>query len=471
MNRAGTTVLVRGGTVVSAEGMYAADVLVRSQSVAAVGRDLDVSADKEIDARGCLVLPGGIDAHTHMDFAPGAFRTSDTFTSGTAAAALGGTTCILDFALQQPGRPLVAGLEDRLLDLRRHPPLTDVGLHLIVRERPDGDLEGQIREVLAAGACDFKLYLAHRAVMIDDEFAYELMRLFAKLGVMPLVHAENGHVVHSRREHLAAEGRTLPRHHAESRPVPVELDAVVRVIQMCRMTGSEAYLVHLSSAEAVSAVARARAAGVRVHGETCMQYLTMDESDLGADDAWQIIFSPPPRGVQDRAALWAGLASGAVATVASDHSPYLKAEKGAGLHADFRTVPNGIAGVQERLPLLYEQGVVSGRLSWPRLVDVFSATPARLFGLPSKGAIVPGADADIVVFDPTQRVTLGVDWSESLSDFSAYEGITCSGSPKDVLVRGHVVVRDGALSRAAGVGRFVPRSRRNPANEGVNRDA
>ena len=208
-----------------------------------------------------------------------------------------------------------------------------------------------------------------------------------------------------------------------------------------------------------------------VHGETCMQYLMMDESDLGGDDAWQIIFSPPPRAARDRAALWAGLASGAVATVASDHSPYLKAEKGGGLHADFRTVPNGIAGVQERLPLLYERGVVAGRLSWPRLVDVFSATPARLFGLPSKGAIVPGADADIVVFDPTQRVRLGVDWSASLSDFSAYEGVTCSGSPKDVLVRGHVVVRDGALSSAAGVGRFVPRSRRNPANEGANRDA
>lgn len=366
----------------------------------------------------------------------------------------------MDFALQRPGERLVAGIEERLLDLRRHPPRTDVGLHLIIKDRPVGNLEEQIREVLAAGVCDFKLYLAHRAVMIDDEFAYELMRIFARLNVMPLVHAENGQVVHSRREHLAADGRTLPRHHAESRPVPVELDAVVRTIQLCRMTGSEAYLVHLSSAEAVAAVAQARAGGVPVHGETCMQYLTLDESALStADDAWQLIFSPPPREARDREVLWAGLASGALATIASDHSPYMKQEKGAGTHADFRTVPNGIAGVQERLPLLYERGVAAGRIGWSRLVDVFSATPARLFGLPTKGAIVPGADADIVVFDPTQQVTLGVDWSASLSDFSAYEGITCSGTPKDVLVRGQVVVRDGVISGDGGTGRFVRRSR------------
>ena len=460
MGQGDVSVLIKGGKVVSAETTYAADVLVTGGNIRAVGRDLDVNVDEVIDARGCLVLPGGIDAHTHMDFAPGPFRTSDDFASGTAAAVLGGTTCVLDFAVQHPDERLVAGVEERLLDLRRHPPLADVGLHLIVKERPRGNWEAEVREVMAAGVCDFKLYLAHRAVMIDDEFAYELMRLFAKLGVMPMVHAENGHVVNARREHLAADGRTLPRHHAESRPTPVELDAVVRTIQLCRLTGGEAYLVHLSSAEALEAVAQARASGVRVHGETCMQYLTLDEADLSvAQDPWQLIFSPPPRGARDQEMLWAGLASGALATVASDHSPYLRAEKGAGAHADFRTVPNGIAGVQERLPLLYEFGVATGRISWPRLVDIFAATPAKLFGLPQKGTIRAGADADIVVFDPTQQRTLGIDWSASLCDFSAYEGILVSGTPKDVLVRGQVVVRDGSLGNAEGTGRFIHRSR------------
>lgn len=456
----GATVLIRGGTVVSPHDSFPADVLLSGGRVVAVAERIDERADDVVDARGCLVLPGGVDAHTHIDFAPGPFRTCDTFTSGTSAAALGGTTCVLDFALQDPSAPLADAVEERLADVRRHPPVVDVGLHLILRAAPRGDWTAELRSVLDRGVADFKLFLAHRhEVMIEDDLAYRLLTHIAAADALAMVHAENGYVIDALRDDLAGAGCRGPAGHGRSRPRETEVDAVFRTVQFCRLTGARAYLVHLSSAESVQIVAEARASGVDISAETCPQYLVLDESVLDdSERGWQYLFAPPPRGEGDRAALWRGLATGAVATVASDHSPYLSADKAGERHADFRSVPNGIAGVEERLSLLYEFGVRAGRLTVNRLVDVFSTSPARIFGLTGKGQVRAGADADLVVFDPTQPHRISAASGGSACDFSAYEGTTVGGSVDTVFVRGQKVVAQGRRTDLAGTGRYVPRS-------------
>lgn len=448
-----------GGTVVSATGSGRADVLVADGRVSTIGVDVDVRGMEVIDARGCFVLPGGIDAHTHLDFAPGSYRTADDFTSGTEAAVLGGTTCVIDFVLPRASESLTDAIAARMDEVGRATLVADVGLHLILNRDLNEPAAAELRKVMNLGICDFKLYLAHRGeVMIDDAVAYRLLSAIAEVEGLALVHAENGGVIHARREMACAAGDSRPLGHAHSRPSVTETEAVRRTMMMAELTGVSVYLVHISAAESLVAVLEARARGVDVTVETCPQYLVLDKSVLCGSDACQYIFAPPPRSAADRDALWRAVAAGQVNTVASDHSPYLRHEKEVG-HLDFRTVPNGIPGVQERLSLLYQYGVRGGHIGLDQLVQVFSTGPARIFGMPRKGTIAVGLDADLVVFDPTAETTLGVATSGSRCDFNAYEGTVVSGAVDTVLVRGHLAVQHGRRTENAGFGKFIRRIR------------
>lgn len=459
--------LVSGGTVVTASGSGVADVLVDGEriiGVAAPGSHA-FAAERVIDARGRLVLPGGVDVHTHMELPAAGTVSSDTFETGTRAAAIGGTTTIVDFGVQRKGGPLLAGLDEWMAKAAGRCAV-DYGFHLSMTDVTDASL-AEMSEAVARGVSSFKLFMAYPGVNYStDGEIVRAMRRAAALGATILVHAENGIAIDALAAEAVAAGRTGPSEHGRVRSPVLEGEATHRAVALAEVSGARLYVVHLSALQALDAVAAARRRGLDVHAETCPQYLVLGLDDLDRGGA-EYVCSPPLR---DRAeghqeALWRGLVTGDLSVVSTDHCPFtsgpldgLPAQKRMG-EGDFRLIPNGLPGVEHRLELLYSEGVARGRMSVERFVDVTATTPARLFGLPGKGAIGVGADADLVVFDPGRRHVLSARTHHMRTDYSVYEGIEVTGKVETVLLRGEAVVVDGTYRGRPGDGRFVPRTR------------
>jgi dihydropyrimidinase len=459
-------ILISGGTVVNAAGAQPMDVLVDGETVAALfapGRADGVVPDQVIDATGKYVLPGGIDVHTHMELPFGGTSASDTFETGTRAAAWGGTTTIVDFAVQRTGEVVQDGLAAWHAKAEGNC-VIDYGFHMILGGVDDEALKAMDQLVEHEGVTSFKLFMAYPGVFYsDDGQVLRAMQRASQNGATIMMHAENGIAIDVLAEQAVARGETDPVYHGITRPSVLEGEATHRAIVLAGVASDcPLYIVHLSAAEALAEVAAARHAGRHVYAETCPQYLYLTlEEHLGAPgfDGAKYVCSPPLRSADGGHAgsLWTGLRTDKLAVVSTDHCPFcMKDQKELG-RGDFRKIPNGIGGVEHRLDLIY-QGVVDGQLSLARWVETCSTTPARLFGLyPRKGVVAPGSDADLVVYDPAGRTRLGVETHHMNMDYSAYEGFEVAGKVDTVLSRGSVVVAGNEFLGRAGHGRFLRR--------------
>jgi dihydropyrimidinase len=456
---AGVRTLIENGTVVTASETLKADVLVEDQRVAAIALDLDVESDSRIDATDRFVIPGGVDVHTHFDLPFGGSFCSDDFGSGTRAAAFGGTTTCVDFALQDYGESLRQGL-DRWFE-KGQKAQTDFGLHMIVREVNDQVLK-EMDELVNEGITSFKLFMAYPGVfMLDDASIFKAMQRAADSGALILMHAENGGPIDVLVQQHLAEGKTDPVYHGLTRPSAMEGEAVHRVFKMAELAGAPAYIVHLSSRDALEAVQEARDRGVAAFAETCPQYLYLSSDDLARPgfEGAKFVCSPPLRTKDHQDDLWKGLAQGDLQIVATDHAPFnYKGQKDLG-KGNFANIPNGLPSVEDRVTLIFQR-VRSGQLSPNRWVELIATNPAKMFGLyPRKGTIAPGFDADIVVFDPNRERVISSESHHMNVDYSCYEGMTVWGVPEVVMQRGNVLVDKGQWFGKEGQGSFVPRSR------------
>jgi dihydropyrimidinase len=455
--------LITNGIVVNADGSYRADVLVDGETIAAVGLVSDGSApgsgviDRVIDAAGRLVIPGGIDPHTHMELPFGGTFAKDTFETGTRAAAFGGTTTIIDFAVQTKGQALRQGLEAWMAKAEGNCAI-DYGFHMIMGDVNDATL-AEMDGLVDEGVTDFKLFTAYPGVFLSDDGAiFRAMRQTASNGGLILMHAENGVAIDVIANANAEAGLTDPLYHGISRFPVFEGECVNRVIRFAEAAEVPVYIVHMSSRDAVEELARGRDRGAMAFGETCPQYLFLSLDDMGNGfEGAKFVCSPPLRPKDHQEALWRGLIKDDLHTVGTDHCPFdFEGQKELG-RGDFRKIPNGLPGVEERMDLMH-QGVVQGRYTRERWVEVTSTAAARIFGLAGrKGTVAPGADADVVVYDPERRHVLSAATHHMDVDYSCYEGLEVQGGSDIVLSRGKVIVEDGRYVGQRGDGRFLKR--------------
>jgi dihydropyrimidinase len=465
-----TTTLIRGGTVVTATGRSQADVLVDGESIVAVlapgsvvlGTDLSRSVNTVIDATGKYVIPGGIDAHTHMELPFGGTAASDTFETGTRAAAWGGTTTIIDFAVQTYGQRVMDGLATWHEKARGNCAI-DYAFHQIVGDVNEDSLQA-LEGLADEGITSFKMFMAYPGVFYsDDAQILRAMQVSARTGLMTMMHAENGPAIDVLVGQLLAQGKTDPYYHGVARAWQMEEEATHRAIMLANLTGAPLYVVHVSAKQAVEQLAAARDVGQNVFGETCPQYLYLSlEEQLGAPgfEGAKWVCSTPLRSKAEghQAHMWQSLRTNDIQMVSTDHCPFcMKGQKDLGL-GNFSKIPNGIGSVEHRMDLLY-QGVVDGQISLERWVEITSTTPARMFGLyGKKGVIAPGADADIVIYDPNGHTSIGYEKTHHMNmDHSAWEGFEIDGHVDTVLSRGKVVIDDNQYLGAKGDGQFVKR--------------
>jgi dihydropyrimidinase len=454
--------LITNGLVVTAEGSTAADVLIEDETIAAIGSDLAATApaaDETIDAAGRYVIPGGIDVHTHMELPFGGTFAKDTFETGTRAAAFGGTTTIVDFAVQSRGRSLREGLDAWHAKAEGNA-VADYGFHMIMSDVNDDTL-AEMDQLVAEGVPDFKLFTAYPGVFYSDDGAiFRAMQRTAKNGGLIMMHAENGMAIDVVAADEVAAGHTDPYYHGVARYPIFEGEATNRVIRLAEAAGVPVYIVHLSARDALDEVRAARDRGAMTFAETCPQYLflSLDDMKNGFDGA-KFVCSPPLRPADHHDELWRGLLKDDLQLVATDHCPFdFHGQKDLG-KGDFRKIPNGLPGVEDRVDLLHDGGVVGGRISRERWVEIIATAPAKLFGMyPQKGAIAVGSDADIVVYDPNAKRTISAKTHHMDVDYSCYEGLSVKGRADIVLSRGSVIVRDGEFSGRKGHGRFIKRA-------------
>jgi dihydropyrimidinase len=458
-------ILIRGGTVVNASGPIAADVLVEGEIIVALGArgsELAASwaqgADRVVDATGMLVVPGGIDGHTHMEMPFGGTQSADTFETGTRAAAIGGTTTIIDFAIQSKGHSLREGLDAWHAKAAGNCAI-DYGFHMIVSDVDEASMK-EMDVLVDEGVTSFKLFMAYPGVFYStDGQILRAMQQASTNGSMVMMHAENGIAIDLLVAQALARGEGDPRFHGATRPAILEGEATHRAIQLARVAGAPLYIVHLSAAEALDEVVAARDRGDHVFAETCPQYLFLSEDDMARPgfEGAKYVCSPPLRDQRHQIDLWRGLRTDDLSIVSTDHCPFcFKDQKELGI-GDFSKIPNGLPGVEHRMDLIY-QGVRRGELSPERWVDVTSTTPARMFGLfPKKGVIAPGSDADIVVYDPRPTRTIASATHHMAVDYSAYEGMAVDGAVATVLSRGAVVAEGGTYTGVPGHGSFLER--------------
>ncbi|GAB3956146.1 dihydropyrimidinase [Streptomyces sparsus] len=461
---AGSRTVIRGGLVVTATEELDADVLIEGGTIAALAARGSAcaegwTADRTIDATGRYVVPGGVDAHTHLEFPFGGTFSSDTFETGTRAAAWGGTTTIVDFAVQGRGQALREGLDTWHAKAEAQCAV-DYAFHMILSD-VNADTLKEMDHLVAEGVTSFKLFMAYPGVFYsDDGQILRAMQRGAQNGGLIMMHAENGIAIDVLVEQALAAGRTDPRHHGEVRRALLEAEATHRAIQLSRVAGAPLYVVHVSAEEAVAELARARDEGHPVFGETCPQYLFLSTDNLAEPDfeGAKYVCSTPLRPREHQEALWRGLRTRDLQVVSTDHCPFcFSGQKELG-RGDFSKIPNGMPGVEHRMDLLH-QGVVEGRISRRRWIDIACTTPARMFGLAGrKGTLAPGADADVVVYDPHAEQTLSVTTHHMNVDYSAYEGKRITGRVETVLSRGETVLDRRTWTGRAGHGRYVPRA-------------
>ena len=453
--------LIENGTLVTASDTFEADLVIEGETIAAIGKDLGKvygQIDKRVDARGKYVIPGGIDVHTHLDMPFGGTTSADDFESGTRAAAFGGTTTIVDFAIQPQGGSLKQGLA-QWHEKAEGKAVIDYGFHMIIREVTKASLSEMDELTRHQGVTSFKLFTAYPGVFyVDDAAIFRALRKTGDNGGLICMHAENGPVIDVIIEEAKARGETAPAWHALSRPPRLEAEASHRVLSLAEVARVPIYIVHLSAAEALEQVRDARDRGVRAYAETCPQYLFLDHRNYEEPgfEGSKYVMSPPLRMPGNEQHLWRGLQLDDLQCVSTDHCPFCMKEKELG-RSDFSKIPNGAPGVETRLYLTFE-GVRSGKISLNRWVQLNSAAPAKLFGLfGKKGTLAPGADADVVVWDPEKRHTISAKTQHTRADYSPYEGREVVGAPAMVISRGKAVVENGAFVGKKGDGKFLKR--------------
>lgn len=450
--------LIKNGRIVTAVDDYRADILIDGETIELIGRQLDLEADKVIDASGKLVIPGGIDPHTHLELPFGGTSSSDDFFTGTRAAAFGGTTTIIDFAVQNKGESMLQGV-DKWHAKAQGKTVIDYGFHLITTDFNDGQ-EREMYQLMDEGVTSFKLFMAYPGVFLaDDATIFRAMSAAGARGGLVCMHAENGVVINEIIKRFLAQGRTAPKYHALTRPTIAEAEGVHRAIALAEMAESPVYIVHLSCSDALNQVRQARDRGIPAFAETCPQYLFHSIEDYG--DGWEgakFVMTPPLREKHNCADLWKGLKMDDLQVISTDHCPFcMKEQKELGL-GDFSKIPNGAPGVENRMGLIYHGGVVENRISLNRFVELTSTAAAKMFGMfPKKGTIAVGSDADLVIFDPAQEHTFGVAHEHMQVDYSSYEGWKVAGKVETVLSRGRIVIENGACLVEKGSGQFIKR--------------
>ncbi|MBZ9675821.1 dihydropyrimidinase [Mesorhizobium sp. ES1-1] len=458
------TKVIKNGTVVTADRSWKADVLFSHGKIVAIGPDLH--GDHEYDATGCYVMPGGIDPHTHLEMPFMGTYSADDFESGTRAALAGGTTMVVDFCLPAPQQSLLEALQ--MWDNKTSKASCDYSFHMAITWWGKQVFD-EMATVVDKGITSFKHFMAYKgALMVDDDEMYASFQRCADLGALPLVHAENGDVVAALSQKLLAAGNNGPEGHAYSRPPEVEGEATNRAIMIADMAGVPLYVVHVSCEQSHEAIRRARQKGMRVFGEPLIQHLTLDETEYFAKDwdhAARRVMSPPFRNKLHQDSLWAGLQAGSLQVVATDHCAFTTKQKRNGV-GDFTKIPNGTGGLEDRLSVLWTRGVGTGRLTMNEFVAVTSTNIAKILNMyPKKGAIVEGADADIVVWDPKRKKTISAGTQQSAIDYNVFEGFEVTGLPRFVFSRGELSIEEAEVKAKQGHGQFVGRE----PNAAVNR--
>ncbi len=454
--------LIKNGEIVTAADRFVADVYCEGGRVVAIGENIEKrgAKDEVLDASGQFVLPGFIDPHVHMELPFMGTVSADDFFTGPASGVAGGTTCFIDFCIPARGQSLLEGLNIWQERSRKSP--VDHSYHMAITGWTD-KTAGEMRAVVQEhGITSFKVFMAYKgAIMVDDGELYQVMKQAAKLGAVVAVHAENGDVVFNLQKELVAAGKLGPEYHPVSRPSAVEGEATERALMMAHLHGTRAYIVHMTCKESVQALERAKLRGQRCYGETCPQYLMLDDSVFAKPDfeGSAYVMSPPirPPNVGHHDALWTGLTSGMLDSIGTDHCPFTMEQKRMGKD-DFTRIPNGAAGIEDRLQLLYTHGVCEGHFDLQRMVALGSTNPARIFGLyPRKGTVAVGSDADLVLYDPTSEGVRSAKTHHSKCDRNIFEGFKVRGKPTHVVVNGRVQFRDGKLEVERGAGRFIRR--------------
>ncbi len=461
------TTVIKNGTIVTADLTYEADVLIEGGRITHIGRNL--VGDEMLDATGCYVMPGGIDPHTHLEMPFMGTYSADDFESGTRAALAGGTTMVVDFVLPGQGQGLMDAAA--MWHNKSGRANCDYSYHMAITWWGQ-QVWDNMQASVDAGITSFKHFMAYKgALMVNDDELFASFRRCGDLGALAMVHAENGDVVAELQAKLMAEGNTGPEAHAYSRPPQVEGEATNRAIMIADMAGVPLYVVHTSCEEAHEAIRRARAAGKRVYGEPLIQHLTLDESEyahLDWDHAARRVMSPPFRDRKHQDSLWAGLQSGSLSVVATDHCAFTTKQKRFGL-GDFTKIPNGTGGLEDRLPMLWTHGVRTGRLTPNEFVAITSTNIAKILNCyPKKGAVLVGADADLVVWDPEKSKTITASAQQSAIDYNVFEGHEVTGLPRFTLTRGHVAIHDGEVRTREGHGQFVAREARPAVNRALS---
>ena len=454
-------ILIQNGTIINADGTRLADVLVEGETIAAVATTINPAGHTLVDATGLLVMPGGIDVHTHLDMPFGGTTSADDYLTGTRAAAIGGTTTVIDFALQSRGHTLAEALEKwdakaagkACIDYALHMAITDLG--------PNNEALDEMEQMVARGITSFKLFMAYPGVlMIDDGLMFRVMQKAAKLGALICVHAENGGAIDVVVAQALAEGKTAPRYHALTRSAEAEAEATHRAIALAQMSGATVYIVHLSNEYALRELKAARARGLRALAETCTQYLvlSLEEQMPGKSfDEAKYVFTPPLREKRHQATLWQALADGSLAVVSTDHCPFRFEDQKSLGRDDFSKIPNGGPGIENRMQLLWHHGVNAGLLTPERFVALTSYDPARIFGMPTKGRVASGFDADVLLWDPNAEYTISAATQAMNTDYSMFEGWKVRGNVHSVYSRGELVVAQGKFLGQPGRGRFLKR--------------
>lgn len=461
--------IIRGGTIATASDTFTCDVGISGGKITALGSDLGADlghAVEIVDAKGLLVLPGGIDSHVHIaqPAVPGVVM-ADDFASGTQAAAFGGNTMVLPFALQQKGESLreVVKQYHAKADGQCY---IDVSFHLIIADVTDSVLGQELPALVNDGYTSFKVFMTYEGMALSDMELLKVMSVARETGALVMVHAENYDAIRFLTDRLEQAGKTAPKYHATSRPIPVEREATHRAISLAELIDVPIMIVHVSNREAMDEIARARKRGLKIYGETCPQYLVLTEHDLDGlnMEGAKYVCSPPPRDKASQVACWEGLQQGIFSLFSSDHCPFRYEDPQGKLlpkgKTSFRWVPNGIPGIETRLPILFSEGVGKGRITLNEFVALSATNHAKTYGLyPKKGTIAVGSDADIAIWDPKRKVTIAQTMLHGGCDYTPYEGIEVTGWPVSTMLRGKFVVRDGKLVGKVGDGIYVPREK------------